>query len=95
MAVKKQTKIKDITERAKAELKDLTGFEASSVTSINKNENDWKIVVELLEKKGIPDRMDILGIYEVVMDTNSDLISYERKGLRKRGDTGGQEVEEE
>jgi hypothetical protein len=95
--IKKSTKkvsIKDITEKAKAELKDLTSFEPSSVVSIKKEGEEWKVVVELLEKTGIPDRMDILGIYEALMDVTGDLISYERKGLRKRGDTAGQEVDE-
>jgi hypothetical protein len=86
--------IKDITEKAKAELKSLTGFDASSVISIKKDGTIWKVMVELLEKSGIPDRMDILGIYEVRIDEGENLVGYERKGLRKRGDTAGQEVEE-
>jgi hypothetical protein len=87
--------IKDITEKAKAELKSLTGFEPSSVTSIKKDGEVWKVLVEMLEKTGIPDRMDILGIYEVKMDGGENLIGYERKGLRKRGDTAGQETEDD
>ena len=43
--------------------------------------------MELLEKKSIPDSMDILGIYEVVIDEGGQLISLDRKGLRRRGDT--------
>jgi alcohol dehydrogenase class IV len=86
--------IKSVTERAKIELKDLTGFDASSVTSIKKEGDTWKVMVELLEKIGIPDRMDILGIYEARIDNTGDLVGYERKGLRKRGDTTGQEPEE-
>jgi hypothetical protein len=85
---------KDITESAKSELKELTGFDASSVVSVKKEGEEWKIIVELLERAGIPDRMDILGIYEVKMDIGGNLLAYERKGLRKRGDTAGQETEE-
>jgi hypothetical protein len=90
----KKMTIKDITEKAKVELKSLTGFEASSVVSIKKDDEEWKVVVELLEKVGIPDRMDILGIYEARIDFSGNLTGYERKGLRKRGDTAGQEAEE-
>jgi hypothetical protein len=86
--------IKDITEKAKAELKSLTGFAPSSVVSVKQDGETWKVVVELLERAGIPDRMDILGIYEARMDAEGSLVSYERRGLRKRGDTAGQEVEE-
>jgi len=99
MAESKSTKsgisLKEVTEKAKAELKNLTGFEASSVVSVKRAGDDWKVVVELLEKVGIPDRMDILGIYEATIDAQGNLSNYERAGLRKRGDTAGQEVVEE
>jgi hypothetical protein len=95
MVQQKVLKIKEITESVKKELKDLTGFDPSSVISIKKDGETWKVVVELLEKTGIPDRMDILGIYEASVDMQGALIEYGRKGLRKRGDTAGQEVDEE
>jgi hypothetical protein len=91
----KGVSLKAITESAKNELKELTGFVASSVTSVRKDGDEWKVVIELLEKEGIPDKMDILGIYETSLDKNGNLISYERAGLRKRGDTVGYESEEE
>jgi hypothetical protein len=92
--VSKSIGMKDVTEKAKSELKSLTGFVASSVISAKKEGAVWKVLVELLEKPGIPDRMDILGIYETHFDELGELTFYERKGLRKRGDTGGQEFEE-
>jgi hypothetical protein len=87
--------LKKITECAKTELQELTGFPPVSVVRIKKEGDVWNVVVELLEKEGIPDRMDILGIYSVSLDARGDLVEYERKGLRKRGDTAGAEVEEE
>jgi hypothetical protein len=90
----KKKSIKDIVEMAKAELKDLTSFEASSVISIKQDGEGWKVLVELLEKTGIPDRMDILGIYEARLDAEGDMLGYDRRGLRKRGDTAGQELED-
>jgi len=86
--------LKEITQRAMSELHDLTGFEASSVVSIKKDESEWRVLIELIEKKGIPDRMDIIGLYEAKMSMTGDLAGYERRGLRKRGDTM-QETEEE
>jgi hypothetical protein len=96
--------LKDITEKVKLELKQLTGFEPESVISAKQEpaslggkqggSNEWLVVVEMLEKAGIPDRMDIIGVYSARLDTKGNLLSYERIGLRKRGDTAGQEVEE-
>jgi hypothetical protein len=57
------------------------------VTSVLKREDGWTVCVEELERKGIPDTMDILGLYEISMDNEGVLLSVERKRLRKRGDT--------
>jgi hypothetical protein len=86
--------IKEASEKAQSELKALTGFAVSSVVSVKHDGETWRVTVELLEKEGIPDRMDILGIYETNIDSSGNLTGYERKGLRKRGDTAGQEYEE-
>ena len=45
------------------------------------------ISLEALERKAIPDTMDILGIYEVSVDSECNLLCFERKRLRKRGET--------
>jgi hypothetical protein len=79
--------LKEISVRATKELEGVTGYECSSVVSIAREENEWRVLLELVEKHGIPDRMDILGLYEAIMDVHGNLMKYERKGLRKRGDT--------
>jgi hypothetical protein len=86
--------IKTITVNAMETLADLTGYEASSVVSIKKEGDVWNVILELVEKVGIPDRMDILGRYHTTLDAGGEVINYERVGLRKRGDTGI-EVEDE
>jgi hypothetical protein len=57
------------------------------VTGISKKDDGWTVSMEVLERKGIPDTMDILGLYEIVLNNDGDLLSLERKNLRKRGDT--------
>ncbi len=42
--------------------------------------------MELIEKTSIPAAMDILGLYEALMDREGNLLSFDRKGLRHRGD---------
>jgi hypothetical protein len=59
------------------------------VTCLSKRECGWTVCIEELERKGIPDTMDILGLYEISLTDDGDLMSIERKTLRKRGDTGG------
>ena len=58
------------------------------VTSMSRTDGGWTVCIEVLERKAIPDTMDILGLYEIILNNDGDLLSLERKKLRKRGDTG-------
>ncbi|MFQ6067275.1 MAG: gas vesicle protein GvpO [bacterium] len=41
----------------------------------------------MIEKHSIPDQMDILATYDVVLDEDGKLLEFNRTGLRKRCDT--------
>jgi len=41
----------------------------------------------MLEKKSIPDQMDILAIYEALLDDEGNLLGFERKSMRTRMET--------
>jgi len=43
--------------------------------------------LEALERKAIPDSMDLLGLYELRLDNEGNLLGLGRKKLRKRGET--------
>lgn len=79
--------IPELVERAREELGKVTGLELSTTSGAVKEEKGWKITVEMIEKHSIPDQMDILAIYDVILDDNGNLIEFNRKGLRKRIDT--------
>ncbi len=78
---------KDILERAKKELTDLTGFKSPSAVGFKNEGTELVVTIEVLEKESIPDGMDIIGTYEVRVDENGRMISYKRTDLRKRVDT--------
>ncbi|GEM_PF-377957 len=78
---------KDILEKAKKELADVTGFKSPSAIGFKQEGNDLVATIEVIEKTSIPDGMDVLGTYEVRVDQSGKIISYERTDLRKRGDT--------
>jgi len=80
-------KINEIIENAKKGLSDMTEKEVNTVVGITKNkEKEWHIMLEILEKKSIPDAMDLLGLYDVLLDEKGNILNFERKKLRKRGD---------
>jgi len=80
--------LKEIIQRAKKELQAAMNLEVSSVTGISKAEHDgWQVTIELVERKAIPDTQDLLGVYEVRLDEDGHLISFDRKKVRHRMDT--------
>lgn len=78
---------KEIIERAKRDLAGLTGFKDPAATGFKEEDNQLIVTIEVVEKKSIPDGMDVLGTYEVRVNDSGRIIDYERTNLRKRGDT--------
>lgn len=78
---------KDMLEKAKKELADLTGFKSPRAVGFKKEGNELIATIEVLEKVSIPEGMDIIGTYEVRIDDGGNIISYKRTDLRKRADT--------
>ena len=78
---------KDLLEKAKKELVNLTGFKSPAAVGFKKEGNELVATIEVIEKESIPDGMDILGTYEVRVDEGGNIIGYERTDLRKRSDT--------
>lgn len=76
-----------IIKEAVSSMKQITGLELSTVTGVARDGSNWRLSMELVEKTSIPAAMDILGEYEVLVDKDGRLLSFDRKGLRHRGDT--------
>lgn len=79
--------IGNIIQKARSELSVLTGLELSSTLKTAKDEKGWRVSVELVEKRVIPDNMDILATYEAVLDNQGNLLEFSRKGMRRRAET--------
>ncbi|MFG2819597.1 gas vesicle protein GvpO [Kitasatospora sp. NPDC048365] len=63
----------------------LTGRGSESITSLERTNDGWRIAVEVLESRRIPDSTDILAVYDVVLDDDGELVSYRRAGRYYRG----------
>ncbi|NQT54338.1 gas vesicle protein [bacterium] len=86
--------IPQLVEKAREDLASLTGLELGSTLGSLRDEKGWRVQVEMVEKKSLPDSMDILATYECLMDEDGNLIEFNRKGMRKRIDMvnpGGEE----
>ena len=78
---------KELIESAKKQLADLTGFKEPAGVGLKKEKENWVVTVEITEKKSIPEGMDVIGTYEVRLDTKGDLLGYEKIAMRKKMDT--------
>lgn len=79
--------IGNIIIKARNEISVITGLKLSSTIKTAKDEKGWHVFVELIEKHSIPDGMDILATYEVIVDEEGNILEFNRKGMRKRMDT--------
>ncbi|MGW2326020.1 gas vesicle protein GvpO [Streptomyces sp. NPDC001700] len=71
---------------AARQLRDLTGHDPESVTSVERQrDGGWLIGVEVLETHRIPDSTDILAEYRVEVDDEGELVSYRRARRYYRG----------
>ena len=77
----------EVVKKAQEEFVRLGKTPADGVTSLTKTEEGWTVLLEALERKAIPDTMDVLGLYELRLDDGGNLVGFDRKKLRKRGET--------
>jgi len=78
--------IKILAEQAKSQLAEITGLKPITVTGTFKDERGWHIEMDMLEMSRIPPATDVLGDYDVLMDEDGDMVKFERKRTRLRGD---------
>jgi len=77
----------EIIKKAQEEFTRLGKTPANGVTGLTKAEEGWVVLLEAIERKAIPDAMDVLGLYELRLDNEGNLLGLDRKRLRKRGET--------
>ncbi len=77
----------EIVKKAQDEFARLSKLPVNAIIGLAKGEEGWVVSLEALERKAIPDTMDVLGLYEVRLDSDGNLLGFARKKLRKRGET--------
>lgn len=70
-------------------VQELTGTQPEGLTSLDHTDDGWRVGVEVLESRRIPDSTDILAEYQVDLDRGGDLVSYRRERRYHRGRVEG------
>jgi hypothetical protein len=68
-----------IVDRAREQLRELHGADAETVSSIRRTADGWHVGLEVVELHRIPDSTDVLATYEVTLDGDGNLLTFERR----------------
>lgn len=66
---------------------ELIGREFDAVSEIAPTDDGWRAVVEVVERRAVPDTQDIVGRYEIELDEDATVHGYRRLDRYRRGDT--------
>ncbi len=81
----------DLIEKAKGQLKELTGYPIDSVSEFGRVEDGWRMTITVVELSRIPPATDVLAEYVVGLDKTGDIIDY-RRGRRYFRDQVGESM---
>jgi hypothetical protein len=74
-----------VAARAASELTGLIGRQVEGVVGVEQVDDGWRVQLEVVESRRIPDTTDILAIYEVDVDTDGEVTAYRRRDRYVRG----------
>lgn len=74
-----------IINNARELLASLTGLPVDTVSQFKRDDDGWLVEVEMVEMRRIPNSSDVLATYQIHLDTEGDLISYQRTQRYYRG----------
>lgn len=77
----------DATKLAAQHVAELSGREVVGVVAVERAGQLWRVCVEVVELRRIPDSHDLLALYEAEIGAGGDLISYRRISRYQRGST--------
>ena len=78
-AAKAGTDAFDVVPKARKQLEQLLGREAESVSGIQRTDGHWSVTLEVVELHRVPDTMDVLGSYELVLDDDGRVARLARR----------------
>jgi hypothetical protein len=78
--------IEEVCNQALSIVKKYISKEPETVIGVEEAEGEWKVTVEALERKAVPNTQDLLGRYEIRLKKDGELIGWKQKMVRKRAD---------
>lgn len=81
----------EVAGQARELLRSLRGAEAESVSGVSRTANGWKVTLEVVELRRVPESTDVLASYEVDLDGDGRFLGFERgrRYHRSQAEGGG------
>jgi Gas vesicle synthesis protein GvpO len=71
--------------KTREQFQELTGYEAVSISGLAQVDNGWRVEVDVVELRRVPDTASLLATYRVTTDDAGDVVEYERVRRYHRG----------
>jgi hypothetical protein len=78
-----------LARRAMRTLGELVGCPAEGVTGIRRSDDNWVVIVEVLEVERVPETSDVMASYEVEVDGDGEVVGFRRVRRYTRSQTEG------
>jgi Gas vesicle synthesis protein GvpO len=72
-------RLRKLTRTARELLQELNGADVDSVSAVDRTRDGWRVTLETVEVRRVPDSMDVMATYDVELDGDGDLVRYERR----------------
>lgn len=79
-------RLNEVVNAAKEQLQSILPMDVANVIATSKKDDGWHVMIELIERRAVPDTLDLLGTYDVLIDDTGNMVSYDRKRLHRRMD---------
>ena len=86
MVDEKRMSVEDIQKKLFPAAKELLKKEPESISSIEKSGDGWKVQVEVLERKAVPDKFDLLKVFEFNLNKSGKILGFKQIKRIQRGD---------
>ena len=78
----------ELREKVAPQIRQLLNKEPECISSIEKTNEGWKVLCDVLDKKAVPETFDILKVYEFMIDKDVKVASFKQLRKIRRGDIG-------
>lgn len=76
-----------IQDTARSAAKNLLEHDFEGIIEVSMaDDGGWRTLVEVVERRAVPDTQDIIGRYEITLDDSGNVMGYELRERYQRGD---------